>query len=137
MKNILVPLDFDKEVQRLIDTALEFAEKFHSKIWVIHVAAPDPEFIGYDVGPQYIRDNRAEKLREEHKLLQKYTKQIKASGIEAEALLIQGRTLESILDECTKLNIDLAIIGHHKHSNLSLSIIKKSKIPVLIIPFDQ
>ena len=49
----------------LIDKAIEMAKAFDSKIWLLHVAAPEPEFIGFGVGPQYIRDTRAEELRKE------------------------------------------------------------------------
>ena len=33
-----------------------------SRVSVIHVAAPNPGFAGYEVGPQHVRDWRAEEL---------------------------------------------------------------------------
>ena len=96
------------------------------------------------MGPQYIRDNVAVGLRNEHKLIQKYADQLKAKNVEAEGLLVQGATSETILKESTKLNIDLVVIGHHKHSSLykifvddvDSEIISNSKVPVLIIPME-
>lgn len=73
MKNILVTIDFEEKGQVLIEKAAELAEKFNAKLWLVHVAAPDPDFIGYDVGPQYVRDVLAKDLRNEHKLLQGFT----------------------------------------------------------------
>jgi nucleotide-binding universal stress UspA family protein len=144
MKNIMVTIDFNGNERQLIDKAYELAKAFSSKLWLIHIAAPDPDFVGYEVGPQYIRDNRSNVLRKEHKLLQKYTNELKEVDINAEAILLQGMTIEMILEESKKLNIELIIAGHHEHSffyrafveNVSSEIIRKSKIPVLIVPLD-
>jgi nucleotide-binding universal stress UspA family protein len=142
MKNILVTIDFDKKEQFIIDKAFQLAEKFKSKLWLIHIAAPDPDFVGYDVGPQYIRDSRASELRNEHKLLQEYANSIEGKGVDAEGLLIQGATIEMIMEEAEKLHVDLIVTSHHERSflykafigSVSRQIIEKSKIPVLIIP---
>lgn len=142
MKNILVTIDFEEKGQVLIDKAAELAKKFKSKLWLVHVAAPDPDFIGYDVGPQYIRDVLAKDLRNEHKLLQEFTKQLKEKNIEAEALLVQGTTIETVVELTEKLAIDLIVIGKHEHGFLHKtfmvstdeSLVEKSNIPVLIVP---
>lgn len=144
MKNILVTIDFNENEKILLDKAFQMAESFGSKLWLVHIAAPDPDFVGYEVGPQYIRDSRATELRKEHKKLQEYTSILIKKGVEAEGLLIQGATIEMIIKESKKLNVDLIIAGHLDHGffynafveNVSAAIIKKSKIPVLIVPLD-
>ncbi|WP_370390043.1 universal stress protein [uncultured Winogradskyella sp.] len=145
MKNILVTIDFDSGEEKLLETALTMANKFSAKVWLLHVTAPDPEFVGYDVGPQYIRDFRAEELRNEHKTLQEFAKRLEQKGIDAEGLLIQGATLEMILNEAQKLKIDLIIVGYEQHNflyealigSVSSKLIKKSKIPVLVVPLEE
>ncbi|WP_033960357.1 universal stress protein [Psychroserpens jangbogonensis] len=142
MKNILVTVDFNRNEQLLVDKAFQLAERFDSKIWLIHIAAPNPDFVGYEVGPQCIRDNRASELRKEHKLLQEQSNELNKKGVKAEGLLIQGATIEMIMEESKKLNVDLIFAGHHEHSflykafvgSVSGKILKKSKIPVLIVP---
>ncbi|WP_178987306.1 universal stress protein [Winogradskyella schleiferi] len=144
MKNILVTIDLKGNEQLLIDQASKLAEKFEAKVWIIHIAAPDPDFVGYSVGPQYIRDNLATELRKEHRLLQNYSVQLEKKGIESEGLLVQGPTLEMILEEADKLKIDLIISGYQDHGffykalygSVSNSLIKESNIPVLIVPVD-
>ncbi len=144
MKNILVTIDFNSNEQLLVDKAFQLAEQFDSKIWLIHIAAPDPDFVGYSVGPQGERDNRASELRKEHKLLQEYANALKTKGIIAEGLLVQGATIEMIMEEAKKLKVDLIIAGHHERNflyrafvgSVSGKIIKKSKIPVLIVPLE-
>ena len=142
MKNILVAIDFDKNIGLLVDKAFELANAFNSKIWLLHIAAPEPYFVGYEVGPQYIRDSRADDLRKEHRQLQRFVKDLEEKGIDAEGLLIQGATIEMIIKESKKLNVDLIMTGHHERSffykafvgSVSAEIIKKSKTPVLIVP---
>lgn len=142
MKNIFLALDFEESSNVLTDYAVHFANCFGAKVWVVHIAAPDPDFVGYGVGPQYIRDKRAEELREEHRFLQKVAKDLMDKGIEAEALLIQGPTVPMILEEAEKLNSDIIITGSHDHGFLhnamyghtAKKLINKTKIPLLIVP---
>ena len=144
MKNILVAIEFDQNDELLIDKSFQLAKSFASKLWLIHIAAPEPDFVGYEVGPQYIRDSRADELKAEHKLLHKYTTDLKNKGVDAAGLLVQGATIEMIIEESRKLQVDLIVAGHHDHSfvfkeligSVSTKIIKESKIPVLIIPFE-
>lgn len=142
MKNIIVSLDFDHTEEVLLKKAKAFGKAFNAKIWLLHIAAPDPYFVGYEPGPQYIRDSRAEELKDEHRLLQKFAKQLQDSGIETEALLVQGATIETIIAEAKKLKAELIIAGQHKKSflykafvgSVSSEIIKESQIPVLVVP---
>ena len=145
MKNILVTIDFDKSDQLLIDKAFQLADAFGSKIWIVHIAAPDPDFVGYEVGPQYIRDSRATDLRAEHRQIQEYVTMLNKKGINAEGLLVKGATIKMVIEEAKKLNADLIITGHHEHSfvynalvgSFSAEIIKKSTIPILIVPLEK
>lgn len=142
MKNILVCIDFDDNEKLLIDKAYEFGKVFNSKIWLMHIAAPEPDFVGFEVGPQYIRDDRASELRSEHQRLQEYSSNLIKKGVDADGLLIQGATAEMVIEESKKLAVDLIILGHNEHGflykifvgSVADDIINKSKIPVLLIP---
>jgi nucleotide-binding universal stress UspA family protein len=142
IRHIIVAVDINENTRELVQYAAVIAEKFKAKTWILHISAPDPEFIGYDVGPQYIRDGRADELREQHKLLQGYAKILEDKGLECEALLIQGHTVEAILQKATKIKADLIVIGSHEHSflydafvgNTCIELFKKSMIPLLILP---
>jgi|25BtaG_2_1085352.scaffolds.fasta_scaffold01198_2 nucleotide-binding universal stress UspA family protein len=145
LENILVAVDFNDAVGDLLAYAEGLAQKFGSKVWVLHVAAPDPDFVGYEPGPQYIRDFKAEEFREEHRNLQMYCDNFLSEEIEKEALLIQGSTVEAVLEEAKKLQSDLLIVGTHKHSflhnllqeSVSLELLKKVSIPMLTIPIEE
>ncbi len=144
MKNIIVAIDFENNQQLIIDQAMALGEKFNAKLWLLHIAAPNPDFVGMEAGPQTERDNRAEQLKKEHRLLDQYTEEISNLGIASEGLLIQGATTETILEKAKTLKADLIITGHHEHGflyktfvgSVSNQIIKQTKIPVLIVPLD-
>ena len=145
MKNILVSIDFNNNEKVLIDQAIAIAQAFNAKIWLLHVAAPEPEFLGFGVGPQYILDTRADELRKEHRMMSDYTDLVRIDHKECEGLLISGATIEMILKEAKKLNIDLIITGHHDHSflykaffgSVTAGVVKKTNIPVLVVPLDD
>ncbi|SDS11150.1 universal stress protein [Gramella sp. MAR_2010_147] len=144
-KNIMVAVDFNDSIGELMVYADSLAQKFGSKVWVLHVAEPEPDFIGYEPGPQYIRDIKAEEYREEHRNLQEICKNFLSEDVKVDALLIQGSTVETVMSEAQNLNIDLLIVGTHKHSflhnllqeSVSMELIKKAEIPMLAIPIDE
>jgi len=144
-KNIMVAVDFNDSIGELMIYADSIAQKYHAKLWVLHVADPEPDFVGYEPGPQYIRDLQAEEFREEHRSLQQICESFISEDVERDALLIQGSTVTTVLEEAKKLEIDLLLAGTHKHSflynllneNVSMELLKKAEIPMLTIPIKE
>lgn len=142
--NILVPVDFSPASEQVVEQAAKLAALHQAKLWLVHVAAPDPEFVGYDVGPQYIRDARADELREEHRKLQEWMQRYE-NEVTITALLIQGEAEELILKEATSIGADLIMLASNEHSalynlfvgSLSNYLIRNSSIPLLVIPFRE
>ena len=118
MKTILVPVDFSDVTSALLETAMVQAKAFSAKIILLHVAAPEPEFIGYEPGPQSVRDAVARQLSSEHKETHKLQQQLTNEGFNTTALVIQGYPAQSILAEAEKLHADLIIMGSHGHGAL-------------------
>lgn len=148
MKNILVTIDAESEGRKLLLEAEKYAKAFNSKIWILHIIEPTPEFVDYQinehfiVGPQYIRNLDEDKKAEEHKMLEKLANELIKKGIESEGITIVGPTIDMILEEVDVLKIDLIVIGSHKHGiiynaligDTTSKIIKKSNVPILVIP---
>ena len=53
IKNILVAVDFNEAVGEMLTYAEHFAEKFEAKVWLVHVAEADPDFVGYEIDKSY------------------------------------------------------------------------------------
>jgi nucleotide-binding universal stress UspA family protein len=142
MKHILAALDFPDVTVPVVEAAAEQARMSGAKLWILHVAAPEPDFVGYEAGPQHVRDARAAELREEHRALQAIKEELAAEGLNAEALLISGFTADTILAEAERLAADLIVIGSHGHSllhdlligSVCVEVIRRSPLPVLAVP---
>jgi nucleotide-binding universal stress UspA family protein len=142
MKKLLAAIDFSNATEGVVTQAAALAESFSAELTLIHVAAPDPDFVGYDAGPDSVREARADELRFEHRKLQEIAERLRGRGIAAKALLIQGPTIEKILDEAKHLRADAIVIGSHGHGALhrallgsvSEGVMRGTTCPVHVVP---
>ncbi|MGK7882067.1 MAG: universal stress protein [Crocosphaera sp.] len=140
--NLLVAVDCSDSTQKVVNKAQEIAKALSGKLWVIHVAQPEPDFVGYNTGPQTERNYVAKVLHSEHSQIQEIAKNLRNEGIEATALLIQGSTVETIIKEAKKFQVEMIIIGSHRHNpiselflgSVSKGVISQSQCPILIVP---
>jgi nucleotide-binding universal stress UspA family protein len=142
VRNVLAAIDFSPVSTAVIELAASLAETFSAKLTLVHVAAPDPAFIGYEPGPQTVRDARAHELRVEHGDLQEIAKRLRDRGIAAHALMIQGPSVEKIISEAKQIEADVIVVGSHGHGALhrtllgsvSEGIMRGARCPVLVLP---
>jgi len=141
-KNILAPIDFSDVTGAVIDTAAELARAMDGKVWLIHAAVPEPDFVGYEVGPEYIRDSAARHLREEHQMLGRYQQALRDKEVDVTAMLVPGEAVAKILQEAERLGADWIVLGSHGHGALynllagsvCQGVVHKAKRPVVIVP---
>jgi len=125
--------------------AATLARGFSCKLWLLHVAAPDPDFVGYEVGPQHVRDWRSDTLHEEHRSIQTLAKELQDEGIDVTPLLVQGPTVETVVTEADRLNADMIVMGTHGHGSLhsilvgsiTRGVIHSATCPVVLVPSKQ
>ena len=145
MKTILVAVDFSPVSERAVDAAAALAGGVGGKVWLLHVAAPDPDFVGYSVGPTEVRDSIASALRTEHRDLEALAARVAQSGVEVEPLMIQGPTVEAIVHKATDLDADVIVLGSHGHGvlmrallgSVSEGVLRAAGRPVLIVPTNK
>jgi nucleotide-binding universal stress UspA family protein len=140
--NILVAVDLSPASEKVVEAARGVAELTGAKIYILHVAEPDPDFVGYDAGPEVVRTQVAQELRREHREVQALAENLRAEGLDATALLIRGPTVQTTLKEAENLKAGLIVVGTHGHravydvliGSYSAGIIRRSKLPVLVVP---
>ena len=140
--NILVAVDLSPGSESVVDTAGQLAKKMGAEVYVVHVAEPEPEFVGYDAGPEVVRTQVAEELHREHREVQALAQRLRDEGIEATALLIRGPTVDTALKEAKSLDAGIIVVGSHGHGavydvlvgSYSAGIIRRSELPVLVVP---
>lgn len=139
---ILVAVDLSNATKRVIQVTERIARGMSGEAWVLHVAEAEPDLVGFDVGPEVVRDQVAKEFREEHKAVQQHTDTLREAGIEANALFIRGPIVETVLEQAERIEADLLIVGSHGFGALydllvgsaSRGILKHSGIPVLVVP---
>jgi nucleotide-binding universal stress UspA family protein len=140
--NILVAVDLSPASKKIVAAARDVAGLTGASVYVLHVAEPEPDFVGYDAGPEVVRTQVAEELHREHKAVQSLARGLRDEGLDATALLIRGPTVETTLKEADKLKAGLIVVGSHGHGavydvlvgSYSAGIIRRSKLPVLVVP---
>ena len=139
---LLVALDLSDPTEAIVSRAEEFARALSAEMWLLHVAEPEPDFVGFEVGPQVVRDSVAEDLRAEHRQVQEIASRLQADGVNATALFVQGATADTILRKATELGVDMIVVGSHGRGamyqllvgSVSEAVLHKSGIPVLVVP---
>lgn len=142
MKTILAPIDFSDATPAVTQALVPLARAVQAQVYLLHVTPPDPDFVGYDVGPSVVREQVATKFRKEHRLLQDLQHRLAGEGVQVSALLIQGPTVAKILDECLRLKADLIVMGSHGHGSLhnllvgsvTEGVMRQAACPVMIVP---
>lgn len=142
MRKLLAAVDFSDVTDQVVEQAAALAEAFSAELTLLHVAAPDPDFVGYEAGPDTVRDTRAGELRGEHRKLQEIADSLRERSIPTKALLIQGPTIEKILDEAEKTGAGTIVIGSHGHGALhrvllgsvSEGVVRGAACPVHVVP---
>jgi nucleotide-binding universal stress UspA family protein len=144
MKTILVAIE-NIEGTRLnspaIEHTVELAHSFSSKVWLVHVV-PRLGTTPFTVPREVLRDEAAGELHHEHKIMQRLTAALRNRGINATALLVEGVTVKTILEEAERLDADLIVVGSHSHGLLYRTLLdgtgerllNKSTRPILFIP---
>ena len=139
---ILVAVDLGDTTEQVVVKALALALASDASLWLLHVAEPEPAFLGYKAGPQSVRDSVAARFHDEHRRLQAIATEIRERGVDAHALLIQGATVETINQQADSLEVDLLVAGTHGHSvlrdlllgSVSEGLVRTSEIPILVVP---
>lgn len=140
--NILVAVDLSPASEKVVEAAGGVAKLTGATVYVLHAAEPEPDFVGYDAGPEVVRTQVASELRKEHRDVQALAETLRKAGMDATALLVRGPTVETTLKEADKLKAELIVVGSHGHGavydvligSYSAGIIRKSKLPVLVVP---
>ncbi len=143
MNNILVAIESCETTtiaSPIVEKALELAGAFSSKVWVLHVVPPPRQ--PYNIDSKISRHALSEELHHEHEFLQHLAKCVQNKGVDASALLVEGPIISTILNESERLEIDLIVLGCHRHGMLygalmditEEGLLSKCTRPIMFIP---
>ena len=140
IKNILCPIDYSVYSEMALKYAIEFAEKYQAKLYLVHVLdirvydINDPDLYNVNI----VDEETINKLRER---LLKCVNEDTKSKISVAAIIIQGVPFAEIIRTAKELKIDLIVLGTHGRTGLSHAlmgsvaekVVRKAPCPVLTI----
>jgi len=141
MRRVLACVDLTESSERVLGCARSLAEP-DGQLVILHVAAPEPDFVGYGVGPQSVRQSVALELRNEHYQVQQLAAAVQAPGLSVTPLTVQGVAVEKILDHAERLAVDFIVLATKGHSALhdwvvgsvARGVVKSTSRPVVLVP---
>jgi len=147
VKNILVAIDnFETTTiaSPIIARTIELANAFSSKVWMLHVA-PQSGQAPFNIDKTVLRSEVAHQLHDEHDFCLQLSKCLRDRNVEASSLMIEGATVKTIVHESARLDIDLIILGCHRHSELfgiltkgtEEGLLGKCTRPVMFVPMPE
>ena len=124
-----------------MERAIELASAFSSKVWVLHIV-PQSSQTPFNIDEKILRREAAAELFHEQELLEHLAQSLRNRDVDAEALLVAGPVVNTILKESDRLSIDLIILGCHKHGLLygalmeftEEGLLSKCAHPIMFIP---
>lgn len=96
MKNIILPVDFSKTTNILVEATIQFAKEVGGKIYLIHVDATQE--IVVDMSFEYSPEKEQQEYSEELVQLRNLEEQVNNAGVECEHILLQGHPGAVILE---------------------------------------
>ena len=140
--NVLAAVDFSPVTDAVLQALRRIAANMAIEVRLVHVAPPDPDFVGYSAGPDVVRRQVAAESRDWDQRLQQLAEGRRADGVETTALLLQGPTVETLIGEASKLSAGLIVLGSHGHGavydllvgSVAEGVVRRSKLPVLLVP---
>jgi nucleotide-binding universal stress UspA family protein len=141
MRTVLACIDLSETSAAVVACASELAQP-GGEVILLHVAAPDPDFVGYGVGPQSVRDAVATEMRSEHRQVQALADSLASSGLTLKPLTVQGVVVERILEHAARLNADLIVVASKGRSVVAelitgstvRALLHAASIPVVVVP---
>jgi nucleotide-binding universal stress UspA family protein len=139
---LLVCVDLSESTEIIVKKIEAFAIAHRARVWLLHNAVPEPDFVEFKVDPQAARESLAKKFHVEHRQIQELAKQMRKAGVDTTALLVHGATVETILKEASELEVDMIVVGSHGRGamyqllvgSVSEGVLRKSRLPVLVVP---
>ena len=139
---ILVAVDLSPVSRRAVEAVQRTFAREDLRVVIVHVAEPNPEFVGWEAGPDTVRDQVAREYRHERRAVEDMAGALRDAGIDATGLTVQGPIVATVLAEAARVGADLIAVGSHSHGaaydlvvgSVSAALIRESEVPVLVVP---
>ena len=140
LRRILVPLDFSRHAEPVLEWAAHLAEEHQSRLLLLHAYHLPVEFQQLE-GAYLPQDFWASVKTEAEQNLNRYAEPLRAKGLAVDVIVREGYPATVIEEEAVDLEVDLIVIGTRglsglKHlllGSIAERVVQKSPCPVLTV----
>ena len=141
-KSLLVPVDFSDVTARVLDAAQTLALTFKSRVVLLHVVEPEPDFIGFEAGPVTVRSSVFEGVSRGAQTPRRSEAAVGKSGRGCARFANPGTDCREDSPRGRPARSGHGSIGSHGHGalyhllagNVASGVLKSAKCPVLVVP---
>ncbi len=126
MISIALAYDFEELSSKLIEEGLKLATLAKARVFLVHIAAPDPHLLAYQMRRSKVERERKAELRAEKRILDRIAHRFIDQGIETEVILEQGPAVEGLIKTVKKIKADYLLIGHHREKAIFRKVLDSS-----------
>lgn len=141
IKKILVPVDFSDYSKIALKHAVNFAQRFNSKLFLIYVIEPMVYPTDFSIGQIAIPAVENDLTSRAEEELQNLVKNEIAGKLESEVIIKSGKPFMEIIECAAEIDADLIIIATHGHTGVehllfgstAEKVVRKAPCPVLTL----
>lgn len=142
MKVLLAAVDFSDASPRIVERAAEFARVFGARLVLLHVVEPVASYVPVGAAMDVIETAPPPVMEEDLAAQQEHLNRL-AAGIEnVDTVAIIGLAADEIVTQAERHGAGMILLGSHGHGALYhlfagsvvTGVLKRSKIPVLVVP---
>jgi nucleotide-binding universal stress UspA family protein len=142
---ILVAVDFSDSSDNAFQMALALAQKFLSRLLILHVINEPVDLRGFYV-PHISFDKLEEEIEEgAKKLMESFCRQHTGDFENYQSLIVPGMPFDEIIKQAERNGAELIVLGTHGRTGLdhvlfgstAEKVVRKSKVPVLTVRLDE
>lgn len=151
MKRVLIALDYDPTAQKVAEVGFSLAKHMNAEAILIHILSdvvyystpeysPIMGFTGFDMGPVQLESMDGLRKASQH-YLDKVKKHLGDDSLQTFVIENDDKA-EAILDQASKLKIDIIVMGSHGRKwlekivmgSITEKVLSLTSIPLFIIP---
>lgn len=148
MTDVLAAIDFSRHSGPVLRAAGTLAAATGGCVHLLHAAAEEPAFVGYDPADevaQFTPEDRLLELVAEHEELRRMADEVRDEGVEVVPRLVMGPTVEVILAEAETAEAGWIVVGSHGRGSLyhllagsvTEGLVRQSTRPIVVVPAEK
>ena len=118
-KTILVPLDGSKRAEAILVHVEELAQRYAARVVFLRVVEPGTYWFSYGNDYRVPRDEFEQRTQQAESYLAALQGEFREKGIEAQARIGYGPTVEAIISTAEREGADLVAMASHGRTGLS------------------